>query len=252
MGVVYLARARSGRTVAVKVVRAAFAGAPHHRARFRREVDAARRVTGTFTAPVLDADPDAAVPWLVTAYLPGLSLRETVATFGAMPPHTVRALAAGLAEALAAVHRAGIVHRDLKPANVLLTADGPRVIDFGIARALDATTATHAGTRAGSPGFMSPEQVAGDPVGPAGDVFSFGATLAYAVTGAEPFGDGPWHAKMYRIQWEPPRLDGIADDDLRAMIASCLDRDPLRRPTAVWLAETLAPAAEDRRPTGTS
>ncbi|MEO3870997.1 serine/threonine-protein kinase [Nonomuraea sp. B12E4] len=240
MGVVYLGRSAGGRTVAIKTVHVEFAEDAEFRARFRREVEVARLVGGGFTAPLIDADPDAAIPWLVTEYLPSVSLREAVGDLGALPAGAVRPVAAGIAEALVSIHRAGVVHRDLKPANVLLTADGPRVIDFGIARAVDAATVTRPGSQAGSPGFMSPEQVEGAPAGPAGDVFSFGSTLAYACTGAEPFGEAPWHVTMFRIQHESPRLDGIADEKLRSVIASCMERDPSRRPTAEELAERLS------------
>jgi hypothetical protein len=248
MGVVYFGRSPGGRAVAIKLVHAELAEDREFRDRFRREAAAARAVGGGFTAAVLDADPDAAVPWLVSEFLPAVSLDEAIRDGGALPAAAVWTLAAGIAEALRAIHEAGIVHRDLKPANVLLTADGPRVIDFGIARAVDAATVTRPGVRAGSPGFMSPEQVAGTSVGPAGDVFSFGSTLVFACTGAEPFGDGPWHAKMFRIESGAPRLDGIADDDLRALIASCMDRDPARRPSAARLADRLSAPPHDDPP----
>ncbi|MFI0355819.1 serine/threonine-protein kinase [Actinomadura sp. 9N407] len=247
MGVVYFGRSAGGRAVAIKLVHTELAGDAEFRDRFRREAVLARAAGGGFTAPVIDAGPDAEVPWLVTEFLPAVSLREAVQETGALPAAAVRPLAAGIAEALMSLHGAGIVHRDLKPANVLLTLDGPRVIDFGIARAADAATITHPGVRAGSPGFMSPEQVAGGAIGPASDVFSFGSTLAYACTGAEPFGEGPWHVKMFRVESEAPRLDGIADEDLRALIAGCLDRDPARRPDAAGLAERLAAMAPDGR-----
>src|SRR5215470_7724915 len=180
MGQVFLGRSPGGRLVAVKVIRAELAGDPGFRARFAREVASARMVSGVFTAPVVDADPSAPLPWLVTGYVNGLSLAEAVAGHGALPVASVLALAAGLAEGLGAVHAAGVVHRDLKPSNVLLAADGPRVIDFGISRAVDATHLTSAGMVVGSPGFMSPEQAEGNPVGPASDVFSLGAVLVFA------------------------------------------------------------------------
>ncbi|GAA2432141.1 hypothetical protein GCM10010191_52620 [Actinomadura vinacea] len=245
MGVVYLGRSRSGRRVAVKVIRAEHVRNAEYRARFRREVGAARKVTGTFTAPVLDADPDAAEPWLATAYLPGLTLREAVASCGPLPPDAVRALAAGLAEALAAVHQAGLVHRDLKPGNVMLTAGGPRVIDFGVARPQDDGAAvTRVGTLLGTPGFMSPEQVSGGEVGPAGDIFTLGAVLAYAATGAEPFGDGLMHSRLYRVMNVRADLDGIADGWLRDLVTDCLRREPERRPSAAGVVERLGGVGE--------
>ncbi|MGP4028739.1 serine/threonine-protein kinase [Actinomadura sp. 3N407] len=240
MGVVYLGRSAAGRTVAIKMVHPEFAADHDFRARFEREARVARSVGGGFTAAVIDADPGAEIPWLVTEFLPSVSLRDAVHASGPLAVDAVWALAAGVAEALVSIHGAGVVHRDLKPANVLLTADGPRVIDFGIARAVDSSSISRPGAQAGSPGFMSPEQVAGVTVGPSGDVFSFGSTLAFACTGREPFGEGPWHAKMRRVQTEPPRLDGIADGDLRSLIESCMQLDPERRPTARRLVERLS------------
>jgi serine/threonine protein kinase len=248
MGTVYFARSPGGRAVAVKRVHAELAEDTAFRERFRREAAAARAVGGAFTAAVLDADLDAEIPWLVSEFLPGVPLDDAVRMAGPLTPAAARTLAAGVAEALRAIHAAGIVHRDLKPANVLLTPDGPRVLDFGIARALDAATLTRPGEHAGSPGFMSPEQVAGTPVGPAADVFSFGATLAFACTGAEPFGDGPWEATMFRIESEAPRLDGIVDAGLRDLIASCMARDPADRPSAAELTERLSVQSPEGTP----
>ncbi|MQY09294.1 serine/threonine-protein kinase [Actinomadura macrotermitis] len=230
MGRVYLARSPGGQAVAVKVVHADLAGDPAWRARFRREVTAAGRVSGAYTAAVIDAGPDDPSPWLVTAYLPGLSLEEAVTRYGPFPPQAVAALGAALAEGLAAVHRAGVVHRDLKPANVLLTPGGPRVIDFGVARPADAGALTRSGTAVGSPGYMSPEQAAGRETGPAGDVFSLGAVLAFAATGSGPFGSGPLHAMIYRILNETPHVDGVTDPALHALLTACLAREPERRP----------------------
>ncbi|WP_051712736.1 serine/threonine-protein kinase [Spirillospora albida] len=243
MGRVFLARSPAGRSVAVKVVHPELAGDPGFRARFAREVAAARAVGGAFTAPLIDADADAHRPWLVTAYLPGRSLTEAVAAHGPLPPPSVRALGAGLAEALTGIHRAGVVHRDLKPSNVLLTPDGARVIDFGIARAADAATVTRTGTAIGSPGYLPPEQAAGGTTGPAGDVFSLGAVLVFAATGEGPFGDGAVHELVYRVLHEPPRLDGVTDPELRALIAGCLEKDPERRPAPDALLERLAALA---------
>ncbi|WP_242902745.1 protein kinase domain-containing protein [Actinomadura terrae] len=237
MGVVYLGRSRAGRAVAVKVVRRSFAGDARYAERFRREVAAARRVTGTFTAPVLDADPDAVPPWLVIAYLPGLSLREAVLAFGPLPAASVRPLAAGVAEALAAIHRAGVVHRDLKPGNVMLTAGGPRVIDFGVARPEDAVTITRTGAHIGTPGFMAPEQLRGDRAGPAADVFAMGATLAYAATGTEPFGAGAPRSRDLRAMTARADLDAITEPWLREVVGACLRAEPADRPSAVEVLE---------------
>jgi serine/threonine protein kinase len=189
MGRVYLGQSPGGRLVAVKLIRSELAESAQFRQRFAREVAAARTVGAMFTAPVVDADPDAPEPWLVTAYIDGLSLADAVASHGPLPVTSVLYLAAGLAEGLSAIHAAGLVHRDLKPSNVLLAGDGPRIIDFGISRAVDATGLTMSGLVVGSPGFMSPEQAEGREVGPASDVFSLGALLAFSATGAGPFGE---------------------------------------------------------------
>ncbi|GHC63962.1 protein kinase domain-containing protein [Streptomyces flavofungini] len=234
MGQVYLARSPGGRLLAVKTVHEHLAADAKFRERFRREATAARAVTGAHTAAVVDADPDAEVPWLATAYLPGVTLRQAVAATGPLTADVTRALAAALAEALASIHAAGIVHRDLKPSNVLITADGPRVIDFGIARA----TGDHAhgpltatGSMLGTPGYMAPEQILGGPTGPATDVFALGAVLAFAATGAGPFGAGPVAVLLYRAAHEDPDLARVpADEGLRELIASCLRRDPTGRP----------------------
>jgi outer membrane protein assembly factor BamB len=244
MGVVYLGRSPGGRAVAVKVIGSGLSGDQRYRARFRREVEAARQVVGAFTAPVLDADPDAAEPWLATAYLPGLTLGEAIRSYGPMPPAVVRALGAGLAEALAAIHGAGVVHRDLKPENVMLTAGGPRVIDFGIARPESGTRVTRVGAPIGTPGFMSPEQVAGSEVGPPSDIFTLGAVLAYAVSGIEPFGQGPMRSRLYRVMNVKADLDGVGDAHLRGLVDACLAREPERRPSAVRVLELLQDLGE--------
>ncbi|MBG0857640.1 PQQ-binding-like beta-propeller repeat protein [Streptomyces spinoverrucosus] len=244
MGVVYLGRTPGGRLAAVKLVHEHFGADAHYRARFRREVAAARTVTGTFTAPVLDADPDAAVPWLAMEYLPGLSLREAVESFGALPSPALRLLAAALAEALAGIHRAGLAHRDLKPRNVMLTASGPRLIDFGIARPLDATAITQPGALLGTPGFMSPEQASGGLAGPAGDVFSLGAVLAYTATGRPPFDAADRAATLERVRLARADLDGIKDRRLRSLVAACLRREPEHRLSAVALLDRLGEPAD--------
>lgn len=191
MGRVYLGASPAGRAVAIKVVRPELAGDPGFRARFRAEVAAAQRVSGAFTSPVVEAEPDGTVPWLATAYVNGLSLRETVERYGPMPEPLLRTLGAGLGEALVAIHAAGLLHRDLKPANILLAKDGPRVIDFGISKAVDHDASAHGPTQAltsdgqiiGSPGYMSPEQIRGGTLTASADVFAFGAVLAFAATG---------------------------------------------------------------------
>ncbi|MER6195840.1 serine/threonine-protein kinase [Streptomyces sp. NPDC001586] len=240
MGQVYLARSDRGRTIAVKLVHHELATREEFRIRFRHEVAAARRVGGEWTAPVLDADTEAATPWVATGYVAGPSLREVVAhDFGPLPARSVRILAAGLAYALQDIHRAGIVHRDLKPSNVLVTLDGPRVIDFGIARAPaePGDTAggglTRVGELIGSPGFMAPEQIRGEPVTAACDIFCLGVVLAYAATGRLPFGDaeqpGGLAGLLLRSTEAPPDLAGVPAE-LRDLVRDCLHRDPTARP----------------------
>ncbi|WP_043667397.1 serine/threonine-protein kinase [Streptomyces xylophagus] len=236
MGHVYLARSDRGRTVAVKLVREELAAQEEFRARFRQEVTAARRVGGHWTAPVLDADTEAEVPWVATGYVAGPSLQQVVGRdHGALPERSVRILAAGLAHALQDIHAAGIVHRDLKPSNVLITIDGPRVIDFGIARALETLAGdglTRTGSLVGSPGFMAPEQVRGDRITPACDVFCLGSVLAYAATGTLPFGaaNSGVHALMFRIAQEEPDLSGVPEG-IADLVRDCLRKDPAARPT---------------------
>ncbi|WP_431969743.1 protein kinase domain-containing protein [Nocardia sp. bgisy134] len=239
MGRVYLGRNAGGRTVAVKVIRPDLVGGDEFRTRFRREVAAARRVGGRFTAPVLDADVDADPPWLATGYVAGFALSEAVERFGTFAEATLLVLARGLAEALVAVHEAGVVHRDLKPSNVLLAVDGPKVIDFGIARAVEDTALTTTGKVIGSPGFMCPEQVTGGTVGPASDVFALGGVLAFAAAGHGPFGVGETMHMLWRIVYEDPRLDAVPDR-LRPLVASCLAKDPAARPTPRRLLDDLA------------
>ncbi|WP_329021992.1 serine/threonine-protein kinase [Streptomyces sp. NBC_00690] len=241
MGRVYLGRSSGGRTVAVKVVHPHFALDEEFRARFRREVASARRVGGQWTAPVLDADPEAAVPWVATGYVAGPALSRAVTDHGPLPGPAVRALGAGLAEALTAVHALELVHRDVKPSNVLLALDGPRLIDFGIARVTDGTASlTSTGVSVGSPGYMSPEQILGKGITGAADVFSLGAVLAYAATGSAPFSGDSSATLLYKVVHEEPELDGL-DSPLKELVAGCLAKDPLARPSTAEVARLLAP-----------
>jgi Protein kinase domain/PASTA domain len=246
MGQVYLGRSAGGRLVAVKVIRPELAGEPGFRARFAREVAAARNVSGLFTALVVDADADGPVPWLATAYVPGPSLAEAVEAYGPLPAGSVSTLAAGLAEGLAAIHAAGVVHRDLKPSNVLLADDGPRVIDFGISRAMEASVLTQSGTVMGSPGFMSPEQAEGGVVGPPSDVFSLGAVLTFAATGDGPFGNGSAPALVYRVVHQLPDLTQLPGQ-IRSLVERCLAKEPSRRPTTT---DVLAQVGSDEPAAG--
>ncbi|MGW2215968.1 protein kinase domain-containing protein [Nonomuraea sp. NPDC001684] len=262
MGEVFLGRSPGGRLVAVKVVRPELAGNGDFRRRFTSEVDAARKVGGFYTAQVVDADTDAVRPWLATAYIPGPSLHQAVDEHGPLPVESAAVLGAGLAEGLAAVHACGMVHRDLKPGNVILAEDGPRLIDFGIARALDATSHTQTSTVLGTAAFMSPEQAMGREVGPPSDVFSLGCVLAFTVTGRSPFGTGPVHAVVFRVVHAEPDLQGVPAP-LAALVAACLAKDPAARPgleqvltrlTALaspdqgrWLPEALTQVIADRR-----
>jgi sugar lactone lactonase YvrE len=245
MGQVFLGVSPGGRRVAVKLIHPAHAGTAQFRERFAREIEAARRVGGFHTAPVVDADPGADPPWMVTAYIEGPSLQDDVDLRGPLPADGVRALGAGLAEGLAAIHACGLVHRDLKPGNVILAPDGPRIIDFGIARAIGATTGlTSTGVVVGTLTYMSPEQIRGDPVGPASDVFALGSVLAFAATGRAPFGDESAATVMFRIFTEPPYLAGVADERLRQVIGGCQAKAPQDRPTVPALLSALgAPAA---------
>ena len=234
MGTVYLAqREGSARRVALKVINPGLVDDdPLFRVRFAREIAAARRVEGSCTARVIDGDPDAPVPWMATEFVPGDTLTARVERDGPLPVAEVIQLAAGLAEALITIHRAGLIHRDLKPSNVILAADGPRVIDFGIAREVDATHLTQLGDQVGTVAYMSPEQAAGDPLTPATDVFSLGGVIHYAGTGDPPFGQGHPAVIMHRIADLEPDLSRIARPDLRRLIAECLAKAPAARPTA--------------------
>jgi outer membrane protein assembly factor BamB len=229
MGRVYLGYSPGGRAVAVKICHPEFAADPAFVRRFALEVDAARAVNGLYTAQVIDAGPDDIPPWMATSYVPGPSLYDAVNADGPLPEPAVWRLAAGLAEALQAVHLRGLVHRDLKPTNVLLAADGPRVIDFGVARALDGTSLTTTGVTFGTPSYMSPEQGTGDPLGPASDVFALGSVLCFAATGGVPFGDDDPPAVLYRVIHEPPALDAVPPG-LRGLVAACLAKKPAGRP----------------------
>ncbi|WP_405536552.1 PQQ-binding-like beta-propeller repeat protein [Streptomyces sp. NBC_00075] len=230
MGIVYLGSSASGRQVAVKVVHAQYAQDEEFRTRFRQEVAAARRVSGAFTASVVDADPDAEVPWMATLYVPGRTLADIVSKEGPLAGRELRTLALGLVEALRDIHRAGVVHRDLKPSNVLMAEDGPRVIDFGISRAVDSQALTVTGRLIGTPPFMSPEQFAAPrDVTAASDVFSLGSLLVYAATGNRPFdGESPYMTG-YQVMHEAPALDGV-HEPLRSIAERCLDKDPGARP----------------------
>jgi serine/threonine kinase PknH len=230
MGRVYLGLSPAGRAVAIKVVHPDLAGDAAFLRRFGQEVAAARAVSGIYTAPVVASGLDERPPWLATAFVPGPPLDQVVGENGPLPEQALWPLLAGLVEALQAIHACGVVHRDLKPANVLLAADGPRVIDFGIARAVDGTSLTAAGVVFGTPGFMSPEQAEGRGAGPASDVFALGCVVAYAAAGMGPFGTGPAAAILYRVVHAEPVLDGVPPR-LREVISGCLAKDPAARPT---------------------
>ena len=230
MGEVFLGRSAGGRLVAVKVIRPELAADPEFRARFRHEVSAARSVNGLYTAPVADAQVDGPMPWLATAYVPGPSLSTAIEEHGPLPARSVLALAAGLAEGLAAIHDAGLVHRDLKPSNVLLATDGPRVIDFGIATGAQATVLTMAGHIIGSPDFMSPEQATGQELGPPTDVFSLGAVLTFAATSYAPFRAAETTTLLGRIVHDEPDLSRVPPQ-VRSIVQWCLAKDPDDRPS---------------------
>ncbi|UXY26460.1 serine/threonine-protein kinase [Streptomyces sp. HUAS TT20] len=234
MGVVYLGSDKKGQRVALKVIRPDLAEDQEFRSRFAREVSAARRIRGGCTARLVAADLDAERPWFATQYVPGPSLHDKVADEGALGAAEAAAIGAALSEGLVAVHEAGVVHRDLKPSNILLSPKGPRIIDFGIAWATGASTLTHVGTAVGSPGFLAPEQVRGAAVTPATDVFSLGATLAYASTGDSPFGHGSSEVMLYRVVHEEPHLHGVPDA-LAPLVRACLAKDPEERPSTLQL-----------------
>jgi serine/threonine protein kinase len=249
MGQVFLGYSPGGRAVAVKVIHRELAQDPAFRTRFRREVAAARAVSGAYTAPVTAAGPDDDPPWLATVFVPGPSLAAAVAEAGPLPAAAVWKLAAGLVEALQAVHSVGLVHRDLKPGNVLLAIDGPRLIDFGIARALERTAVTSTGQIVGTPSFMSPEQVEGGRAGPATDVFSLGCVIVFAATGTGAFGDGPPASMLYRVVHAPPTLTGLPGG-LRELAAACLAKQPADRLAVAGLVEVIAAGQASARGSG--
>ena len=239
MGRVYLGLSPAGRAVAIKVVNPDLAGDEEFLHRFAQEVAAARAVSGIYTAPVVASGLNERPPWLATAFVPGPSLDQVVSEHGPLPEPALWPLLAGLTEATAAIHACGVVHRDLKPANVLLAADGPRVIDFGISRATDGTVLTAAGVVFGTPGFMSPEQAEGKPAGPASDMFALACVITYAAIGAGPFGTGTAAAILYRVVHAEAALDGLPPV-LREVISGCLAKDPAARPTPAALAAAVA------------
>jgi outer membrane protein assembly factor BamB/serine/threonine protein kinase len=241
MGLVYLARSASGRRVAIKTVRAELAEDQLFRVRFTREVEAARAVSGFYTAAVVDADPRAAVPWLATAYVPAPSLEEIVDNCGPLPVQAVRWLAAGIAEALGSIHQAGLVHRDMKPSNVLVVEDGPRVIDFGIASGVSNTRLTMTNVAVGTPAYMSPEQARDSrSVTGSSDIFSLGSTLVFAATGHAPYHGANPVETVFMLLREGPDLTGLPDE-LRPLVESCLKMQPENRPSPAELQARLAP-----------
>ncbi|MFF5898733.1 protein kinase [Streptomyces argenteolus] len=254
MGVVYLGSDRRGQRVALKVIRPDLAEDQEFRSRFAREVSAARRIRGGCTARLVAADLEADRPWFATQYVPGPSLHDKVVEEGPLTAAEVASIGAALSEGLVAVHEAGVVHRDLKPSNILLSPKGPRIIDFGIAWATGASTLTHVGTAVGSPGFLAPEQVRGAAVTPATDVFSLGATLAYAAMADSPFGHGSSEVMLYRVVHEEPHLFDV-HDALAPLVRACLAKDPEERPSTLQLSMRLkeiaareAQGLQERRP----
>lgn len=250
MGRVLLGVTDADRLVAVKVVHSQFVEDEGFRTRFRREVAASRRVSGAYTAAVVDADPDAELPWLASVFVPGPSLKDCVDTVGPLPVDAALHLTAGLAEALADIHRSSLIHRDLKPSNVLLAADRPRVIDFGIARATDSeggTEITHTGWLVGSPAFMSPEQAEGRKLTPASDVFSLGAVLAFACTGTSHFSGTSTPQTLYQVVHTEPDLTEVPEE-LRGLVRRCLAKDPAKRPDPAGILDVIGPLAPTERP----
>jgi eukaryotic-like serine/threonine-protein kinase len=243
MGRVLLGQSRDGRLVAVKTLHRHLVESSHLRTRFRREIYAARAVSGAYTAPLLSAEPNARIPWFASVFVPGPSLAELVTANGPMPAGPVRRLAAGLAAALTEIHGAGLIHRDLKPANVLLTDDGPRVIDFGVVRDSETVDLTHAGAPVGSPAYMSPEQALGKPPTPASDVFSLGSVLYMAATGFGPFDEPVTARVLYRVAHDEPDLSRLPPA-LAELIGACLAKDPARRPRPDDVVDHVGPVGE--------
>jgi hypothetical protein len=248
MGQVYLARSVAGRLVAIKTIRVDLAEEAGFRARFAREVAAARRVSGVFTAAVIEADPEADLPWVATAYVPAPSLSTLVRQCGPLPVPAVRWLAAGCAEALQSIHGVGLLHRDVKPSNVLVAPDGPRVIDFGVARAAERVQLTVTREAAGTPAYMAPEQARdATQASPASDVFSLGATLVFAATGHAPYHGDTVMDILVRLATEPPDLAGVPTE-LTDLVAACLERVPRERPTGAAILGRLGGFAAEARP----
>ncbi len=236
MGTVYAAVDGHARRVALKMVHQQLAADPQFRARFHREVGVLRRVSGPYLVPFVDADPAAGIPWLVTEYVPGPTLHQHLAMYGPLSGVQLNLFAAGTAAALAAVHTAGVVHRDLKPANVILSPQGPRVLDFGIAHVADGTAVTRTGITTGTPGWISPEQYRDGTTVSSGDVFAWGSLIAYAASGRPAFGTGTPDVVAYRVLLQPPDLEGVPQE-LREVVTSCLAKDPGQRLTAADLAD---------------
>jgi serine/threonine protein kinase len=248
MGVVYLGVAEDGRLVAVKVLRPELADDPEFRARFSREMAVLTRVRGARIVRLIEADAEGGRPFLATEYAAGPLLAQHVESAGPLDAGMLYGLAAGLAEALTVIHGAGVVHRDLKPSNIILTADGPKVIDFGISQVLDSVSLTRTGVTIGSTGYMAPEQVMGQ-AGPASDVFAWAVTMTFAATGQPPFGTGPTDAVVYRILHAQPSIAGVPDA-LRPVVAAALAKDPQDRPTAHQILDYLAATVDGGRPPG--
>ena len=238
MGTVYAGVGRRGRYTAIKVIREELTEDPGLRERFTREIRLLGRVESRCVPALLGSGRDGGVPWLVTEFVPGLSLSAHVREHGPLPPNLLRGLAGGVAEALVAAHTAGIVHRDLKPGNVVLAPDGPKVLDFGIARAIDETALTRTGGLVGTPGWIAPEVLRGAPATPAADLFGWGALVAFAATGRPPFGAGSTDSLAHRVLDRAPDLAGVPEA-LVPLVTAALDKDPAHRPTAAWLAATL-------------